>query len=87
MKKERTYKVLTAPPGSGPFLRTDKYAVTYDGNCEKCPWLESGYCPCVQTFHPGNHGWYDTPEGERIPLLVIKPCNDAPAGCWDESKL
>lgn len=64
------------------FFGTDRYAVTYEGNCEKCPWLDSGYCPCVSTHHPAGR-MYEDADGKMIPVLVIGPGKDSPKECWE----
>ena len=81
---ERTYTVMDGQSGRITFSGHKKFALTYDGNCEECAWLESGYCPCVVEYHPaGEDGKYVTPEGKTIPVLVVGPRKDSPKECWE----
>lgn len=64
------------------FVGRDRFALDYEGNCGKCPWLESGYCPCVVSYHPAGRMYKDE-DGKMIPVLVIGPGKDSPEKCWE----
>ena len=68
------------------FIGRGTFALDYEGNCEKCPWLDSGYCPCVVSYHPAGR-MYEDKDGKMIPVLVIRPGKDSPKDCWNPEKL
>lgn len=74
------YEIVELPDlGRGRYGES-VFAVSYQGNCEKCPWLESGYCPCVREVWNGDMVDHD---GKKVPMVIIKPDNDSPKDCWE----
>lgn len=75
------YEIVELPDISCGRYGESVFALSYRGNCEKCAWMPSGYCPCIKEMWNGE---FVKHKGKKVPLVIVCPGEDSPEDCWKE---